>query len=109
MILVTGALSEKGLQLINDLPPGTFIAYDNLSAGFERKNLLPAGVEFIFGDVRDEVMLRRVIKDKKIHKIINLARVPEDRSIESYEINLGAVLKLKKISEELQLELILRT
>ena len=105
MILVTGALSQRGLEFIKNSDASEIVAYDNFSAGFERKNLLPKNVEFIFGDIRDEVMLRRVIKDKNISAIYHFAKVPEDQSIDSFEVNLGARLKLRKIASELKLEL----
>lgn len=106
MILITGALSDKGLNLLKSLPQGAAIAFDNLSCGFEKKSLLPENTEFIFGDVRDDVMIKRVIKDKDIQKIYHFAKVADDKSLESFEVNLGARLKLQKLSEELQIELV---
>lgn len=107
MILITGALGDKGLSLLKSLPQGAAIAFDNLSSGFDKKALLPENTEFIFGDVRDEVMIKRVVKDKNIQTIYHFAKVADDKSLESFEINLGAKLKLRKLAAELQIELII--
>lgn len=102
-ILVIGACAKEAQDLMMQLlsEDHSVIAYDNLSRhGFASKDKLPKGVEFIFGDVRDEVMLSRVIKDKNIGIIYNFAHVSADSSFDDFEINFGAKLKLKKICEQ---------
>lgn len=107
-VLVTGGCGHKGLQKVLELlgEGHQVFVFDNLSKeGFGAKNKLPSEAEFIFGDIRDDLMLARVLKDKGIEAIYHYASVKEQHTIESQEINVGGLLKVKKLAAQMGLNL----
>lgn len=72
-ILVTGGAGYIGSHAAQKLlqEGHEVFVYDNLSTGFSAA--LPKQCQFIMGDVRDPVLLGRVLKDKKIEAVIHFA------------------------------------
>ncbi len=98
-ILVTGGAGYIGSQTAQKLIEAghDVVVYDNLSTGF--KNAIPEKADFIFGDVRDRLMLSRIIKDKAIEAVVHFAAkliVPEsiEKPTEYYENNTLGVVAL---------------
>lgn len=98
-ILLTGGAGYIGSHMaqrlieLDERP----IIYDNLSTG--RRETIPSRAEFVFGDIRDQDLLGRVIKDFKIDSVVHFAAksvVPEsvERPIEYYENNVVGTLQL---------------
>lgn len=92
-ILVTGGAGYIGSVTTSLLLREGFdvVVYDNLSTGF--REAIPAGADFVFGDVRDQELLKRVMKDRKIQAVIHFAAkliVPEsvEKPLDYYETNL---------------------
>lgn len=104
-ILVTGGAGYIGshtAQKLIDAGHDVFV-YDNLSTGFSAA--LPKQSQFIMGDVRDAVLLGRVLKDKKIEAVIHFAAklvVPESilHPLDYYENNTFGVLGLVKACQQ---------
>lgn len=103
-ILVTGGAGYIGSHCVQSLlkQGREVIVYDNLSTGFQEA--LPAGVKFIFGDVRDTALLGRVMKDSKVSSVIHFAAkllVGEsvEKPLEYYENNVGGTLSVLKACE----------
>jgi UDP-glucose 4-epimerase len=96
-VLVTGGAGYIGSHTVKKILDAghDVVVYDNLSTGF--REALPNGVDFIFGDVRDKLMLSRIMKDKGIQSVVHFAAkllVPEsiEKPIDYYENNtLGVV------------------
>ncbi|MCX7977978.1 MAG: UDP-glucose 4-epimerase GalE [Bdellovibrionaceae bacterium] len=91
-ILVTGGAGYIGSHTSSLLLARghQVVVYDNLSTGF--KEAIPKDSRFIFGDVRDRDLLRRVMRDHQIEAVIHFAAkliVPEsvEKPYEYYETN----------------------
>lgn len=104
-VLVTGGAGYIGSHaIIALLKQGhDIVIYDNLSTGY-REALHPQA-KFIFGDVRDSLMLARVMKDQKVEAIVHFAAklvVPEsvEKPLEYYENNTGGVLALAQAARQ---------
>lgn len=91
-VLVTGGAGYIGsiaaAQLLNE--GHDVVIYDNLSTGF--RWAVPGTAKFIFGDIRDESLLTRVMKDSKIEAVLHFAGrtvAPESVSkpLEYYDVN----------------------
>ncbi len=98
-VLVTGGAGYIGSQTSQKLLEAghSVVVYDNLSTGF--KNAIPEGADFVFGDVRDRLMLSRIMKDKAIEAVIHFAAkliVPEsiEKPADYYENNTLGVVAL---------------
>ncbi|MFZ4403497.1 MAG: UDP-glucose 4-epimerase GalE [Pseudobdellovibrionaceae bacterium] len=71
-ILVTGGAGYIGSCVVrNLLPQHEVVVYDNLSTGF--KQAIPESVRFVLGDVRDKILLSRILKDYKIEAVLHFA------------------------------------
>lgn len=97
-ILVTGGAGYIGSETARALLSRGYevVIYDNLSTGF--REAVPAGAKFVFGDVRDESLVGRVIKDLGIEAVMHFAAkivVPEsfERPLEYYDTNLQGGLR----------------
>ncbi len=104
-ILVTGGAGYIGSHTVSQLllVGHEVVVYDNLSTGF--REALPPGVDFVFGDVRDKLMLSRIMKDKSIEGVVHFAAkliVPESisRPIDYYENNTLGVVALSQACVE---------
>ena len=104
-ILVTGGAGYIGSVIVDKLIErgDQVIVYDNLSSGF--KEAVPAAAQFILGDVRDDQLLTRVLKDKKIEAVIHMAAksiVKESTEVplEYYDSNVNGTLQLLKSCEK---------
>jgi UDP-glucose 4-epimerase len=67
VVLVTGGAGSIGSNLVRslaELEPNLIIVLDDLSAGFEHNIASAANVLFVKGSVTDEVVLKRVFKEK---------------------------------------------
>lgn len=98
-VLVTGGAGYIGSHATQKLLDAGYavVVYDNLNTGF--KEAVPAGADFIQGDVRDKLMLSRVMKDKNISSVVHFAaKIIVSESIEKpmdyYENNTMGVLAL---------------
>lgn len=72
-VLVTGGAGYIGSHLIHHLIENQFklVVVDNLSRG--TKDLLPASIPLVVGDVGDTTLIRQVIKRYKINSVVHLA------------------------------------
>ena len=72
-VLVTGGAGYIGSTTASVLLSQGYdvVVYDNLSTG--HKKLIPEGAKFIFGDIRDENLISRVVHDEKVDAIIHFA------------------------------------
>ena len=91
-ILVTGGCGYIGAHLVFALLDASYrvVVLDDLSTGF--REALPAGVDFIHGDIRDASLLSGLFKDYGIGAVIHaaaVASVPESVSDPSrcYSVN----------------------
>lgn len=96
-VLVTGGAGYIGSVTAAKLIKGghSVVIYDNLSTGF--REALPEQAKFIFGDVRDQALLARVMADQKIEAVVHFAAkliVPEsvEKPWDYYDNNVGGVL-----------------
>lgn len=100
-VLVTGGAGYIGSHTVQKLLKRghEVTVYDNLTTGFRRS--VPREANFVMGDVRDPIMLGRVLKDKKIEAVIHFAAkliVPESilQPIDYFENNTQGVVSLVK-------------
>lgn len=98
-VLVTGGAGYIGSHTVQKLLDAGYgvVVYDNITTGF--REAIPAGAELVMGDVRDKLMLSRVMKDKKISAVVHFAAkliVPEsvEKPLDYYENNTAGVLTL---------------
>ena len=105
-VLVTGGAGFIGSHLVDALVRrgGRVRVVDNLSAG-NLKNLKPVSgkIEFIRGDIRDEVVMRRAVKGVGvIYHQAALRSVPKsvDRPMEYHEVNATATLQMLRLAQE---------
>lgn len=98
-VLVTGGAGYIGSHTVQNLIDAghQIVVYDNLSTGF--KDAIPLKADFVFGDVRDKLMLSRIMKDKQIEAVVHFAAkliVPEsiEKPAEYYENNTLGVVAL---------------
>lgn len=100
-VLVTGGAGYIGSHLIHQLIENQFklVVLDNLSRG--TKDLLPASIPLVVGDVGDTDLIRQVIKKYKINSVVHLAGsivVPESVAfpLEYYQNNVENSRRLIK-------------
>jgi UDP-glucose 4-epimerase len=100
-VLVTGGAGYIGSHLIHQLIENQFklVVLDNLSRG--TKDLLPAYIPFVVGDVGNTDLIRQVIKRYKINSVVHLAGsivVPESVAfpLEYYQNNVENSRRLIK-------------
>ncbi|MBV2167561.1 MAG: UDP-glucose 4-epimerase GalE [Bdellovibrio sp.] len=98
-VLVTGGAGYIGSHTVQKLLDAGYgvVVYDNITTGF--REAIPTGAELVMGDVRDKLMLSRVMKDKKISAVVHFAAkliVPEsvEKPLDYYENNTAGVLTL---------------
>lgn len=100
-VLVTGGAGYIGSHTTNQLIKAghKVVVYDNLSTGF--REAIPAGVEFVHGDIRDTEKLSQTIQSFGAEAVVHFAamlNVAEsvEKPIEYYENNsLGALSLIK--------------
>ncbi len=104
-ILVTGGAGYIGSHTVTALTnSGHYVVVvDNLITGF--KEAINASVDFVYGDVRDEDLLSKIISEKKIEAIIHLAALlnvkeSKDFPIEYYENNTFGLLSVLKAMQK---------
>lgn len=98
-VLVTGGAGYIGSHTAQALLEAghKVVVFDNLSTGF--KEAIPAGCEFVTGDVRNTEALTRVLTDFQIEAVVHFAAkliVPEsvEKPLEYYENNTVGVMSL---------------
>ncbi len=98
-VLVTGGAGYIGSHTVQKLLDAGYgvVVYDNVTTGF--REAIPVGAELIMGDVRDKLMLSRVMKDKKISAVVHFAAkliVSEsvEKPLDYYENNTMGALAL---------------
>lgn len=104
-ILVTGGAGYLGSHAAQKIIASghSVVIYDNLSSGF--REAIPSNAEFIFGDVRDRLMLTRVMKDKRIDAVVHCAAkllIPESvrYPLDYYENNTLGTLSVAQACVE---------
>lgn len=98
-VLVTGGAGYIGSHTVQALLNANHqvVVFDNLSTGF--KSAIPAGVEFVPGDVCNQQQLLEAMLQFKVEAVIHFAAkliVPEsiEKPIEYYQNNTAGVLSL---------------
>jgi len=98
-VLITGGAGYIGSHMAHTLAgAGESIAIiDNLSTGVEKN--MPAGVPFIKGDIADQALVARIIKDHRIDSVIHFAGsvvVPEsvEKPLDYYANNTSGARNL---------------
>lgn len=99
MILLTGGAGYIGSMVARLLlaQGEKVLVYDNLSTG--HKDSIPAGAQFVFGDVLDGELLSRVMRDHKVTEVLHFAAklvVSEsvEKPLDYYEVNVVGGLRL---------------
>ena len=108
-VLVTGGAGYIGSHTTKKLLEAGYgvVVLDNLTAGF--LEAVPAGADFVMGDIRDKALVSRVMKDKNIHGVVHFAAkliVPEslENPLDYYENNTLGVLMLAQACLENQIK-----
>lgn len=98
-VLVTGGAGYIGSHTLRKLLKAGHVpvVFDNLSTGF--REAIPAGVDFVLGDVRNKELVLQTLREKKIEAVIHFAAklvVPESvrQPLEYYENNVMGTLLL---------------
>lgn len=114
IILVTGGAGYIGSHVCVELLNKGFnvVIYDNLSNSklkiidqIQKLNVNRAGLTFINGDIRDEVMLEEILKTYKINAVMHFAGLKSIgdsaiNPIEYYDVNVrGTIALIKKMGE----------
>lgn len=97
--LVTGAAGYIGAHVIQEFVNEGIdvVAYDNLSTG--RRDFIPNGVPFVYGDILDGTRLGQTIKSYKISGVIHLAGfkyagISVEQPIRTYRENVAGMISL---------------
>jgi UDP-glucose 4-epimerase len=99
--LVTGGAGFIGSNLVNDLLKERYVVViDNCSMGkVENLNASP-NLEFIKGDVTDQVLVEKILRKKfdYIFHLIAIASVADsvERLVETHQVNFDGVFQLLK-------------
>lgn len=108
-ILVTGGAGYIGSHTAQVLIERghKVVVLDNLSTGF--KEAVPAGAEFVQGDIRETDFVINVLKSFKINAIVHFAAkliVPEsvDKPYDYYDNNVNGVLSMVKACREVEVK-----
>ncbi len=108
-ILLTGGAGYIGSHMaqrlieLSEKP----VIYDNLSTG--KREAIPHGAQFVFGDIRDQDLLGRAMKDFHIDTVVHFAArsvVPEsiEKPLEYYESNVVGTLQLVNACKKAKVE-----
>lgn len=110
-ILITGGAGFIGSTLANYLSKeNKIVVVDDLSMGKQENLVLSGNLEFVKGDVTDESLMEKLLRDHSFDYIFHLAAVASvadsvARPVETHRVNFESVLMLLELIRQHQPEL----